>query len=178
MSTPRGYTCASCGKRHEELALCFLSREPAIVTAMPAAERAKRAELSSDQCVVDGEHFFILGNLDIPIVGHQEVLRFTVWSSLSEKNFVRSCELWETQGRELEPPYFGWLSSVVPFYPLTLNLPLSVQTSAVGVRPRLYLTDEAHALARDQAHGISWERAEEISAVAMGGAVRPESTRP
>lgn len=136
---------------------------PAVVHDLPAAQRKQRVLMSSDQCVIDEEHFFVLGNLDIPIVGHDETLRFTVWSSLSKKNFLRASELWETPGREAEPAYFGWLSSQLPFYPDTRNLKLDVHTSRVGIRPRLVLHPADHELCRDQAEGIAWDRALKIS---------------
>jgi len=164
-----GYQCASCGTHHDELPLCFISPEPALVVELTAAERKQRVQMSSDQCVLDEEHFFVLGNLDIPIVGHAQFLRFTVWSSLSQKSFLRACELWNTPGREQgEPAYFGWLCSVLPSYSDTQHLKLDVLTSPVGVRPCLKLHDEDHDLCRDQAQGISWERAVQISNAAMG----------
>lgn len=158
-----GYACVTCGTHHDEVPLCFLAPMPAYAARIDEAEWAERVELSSDQCVVDGEHFFVLGNLDIPILGHAEVLRWTVWSTLSEKNFLRASELWETPGREGEEPYFGWLSNAVPGYESTLSLPLQVRTQPVGIRPLLVVEEPDHPLFRDQREGISWQRACEIS---------------
>lgn len=160
------YVCASCGARHEQLPLCFLAPMPAHAAGIPEDDRPQRVELTSDQCVIDGENFFILGNLDIPIVGHDETVRWSVWSSLSAKNFERACDLWDAEGRESEPPYFGWLSTNIPGYPATLNLPLEVHTQPVGVRPLIIVAEQDHPLYREQSAGITWERACELSRAA------------
>jgi hypothetical protein len=130
-------------------------------------ERARRVELGSDQCILDGEHFFILGNLDIPIIEHDEQVRWSVWSTLSEKNFARAAQLWNEPGRESEVPYFGFLSTAIPGYPSTLSLQLQVRTQPVGVRPLLVLLEQDHPLYREQRDGITWERACELSRAAM-----------
>ncbi len=159
-----GFTCAACGDRHEELPLCFKAPEPTYAAYyVPEQERSKRIVLSSDQCIVDDEHFFILGNLDVPIVGRAETVRWSVWSSLSEESFARAHELWETAGREAEPPYFGWLSNPIPGYERTLNLALGVHTQPVGTKPLLRLKEQDHPLYRDQVEGISWDRACELA---------------
>lgn len=154
-----GFTCSVCGAFHEELPLCFIATMPVTAACISEAEWEKRVSLSSDQCIVDGSHFFILGNLDIPIVGRDDTLRWTLWSSLSKANFDRVCELWEASGREAEPPYFGWLNTAVPGYEDTLNLKLHVHTQPFGIRPLIEVEEQDHALYRDQVKGISWERA-------------------
>jgi hypothetical protein len=84
-------------------------------------------------------------------------------SSLSKTNFERMSDLWESTGRESEPPYFGWLSTAVPGYERTVCLKLLVQTQPVGTRPLIQVQDQEHPLYRDQLEGISWERACELS---------------
>ena len=69
-----GYTCASCGARHEEVPLCFLSPVPATAAAVPKDEWEKRVLISSDQCIVDDESYFILNNLNIPIINHNKYI--------------------------------------------------------------------------------------------------------
>jgi len=155
----RGFTCAACGAHHDELPLCFIAPEPAYLSSVPDAERSRRVQLSSDQCIVDGDHFFILGNLDLPILGRDETVRWSVWSSLSEQSFERASDLWETAGREKEPAYFGWLSNGIPGYERAFNLKLNVHTQPVGTRPLLRLLEQDHPLYIDQVEGITWERA-------------------
>jgi hypothetical protein len=153
-----GYRCRSCGAWHEERPTCFIAPLPEAVFQIPEKERKGRVEASSDQCILDGKHFFILGNLDIPVRGSEELLRWTVWSTLSEANFRRAAELWETPGRESEPPYFGWLSNRIPGYSGTLHIKALVRTQAVGVRPLIEVVEEDHELTRDQREGIDESR--------------------
>jgi hypothetical protein len=158
-----GFACSVCGAHHAELPLCFISPEPIYVGGLSESEREERVLLSSDQCVLDDEHFFILGNLDVPIIGRREALRWSVWSTLSKANFERAHSLWETAGRESEPPYFGWLSSAIPGYESTVNLKLRVHTQPVGTRPLLEVQEQDHRLYRDCVQGITWARACELS---------------
>jgi hypothetical protein len=153
-----GYRCRSCGTWHEERPTCFIVRLPEAVLQIPEPERERRVDASSDQCILDGKHYFILGNLDVPVRGSSEVLRWTVWSTLSEANFARAARLWETKGRETEPPYFGWLSNQIPGYPWTVNIRALVHTQELGVRPLIEVIEEGHLLTQEQRDGIDEAR--------------------
>jgi hypothetical protein len=162
--TPRGYDCSVCGKHHDELPLHYGPTAPYVYFGIPEAEREERCILSSDQCVIDNKYFFIVGNLEIPVIGHDEDFSWDVWVSLSETNFMRAHELWNTPGRESEPPYFGWLSTELPCYPeTTLHLKTHVHTREVGRRPRIELEPTDHPLAVEQRTGITWDRVREIA---------------
>src|SRR5262245_24156216 len=89
-----GFTCTTCGQYHSELPMCFGQPAPALWLQMSEAERAKRGELSSDQCVVDNEHYFVLGRILLPVVDGPEPFCWLAWVSLSERNFLRTSELW------------------------------------------------------------------------------------
>jgi hypothetical protein len=171
-----GYQCHCCGAWHDERRTAFGLRMPAVVASLTDDERATRATLGSDQCVLDDEHFFILGNLELPVRDSTEVITWTVWSTLSEMNFERSSDLWHTEGRESEPPYFGWLSNSVPGYPDSLNIKVLVHTQPVGSRPKLEVIDESHRLYRDQREGIAAAWADELIHAALFGAP-PENAR-
>jgi len=127
--------------------------------------------LSSDQCVIDDEHFFVLGRLEIPVLdADEDLFSWNVWVSLSEKNFGRMSELWETEGRENEPPYFGWLSTALPCYPeTTLHLKTNVHTRPIGERPFIELEPTEHPLAIEQRNGITLKRVQEIAECALHG---------
>jgi hypothetical protein len=146
-----------------------LAEAPVVVSELSDIERRARVERGSDQCILDGKHFFILGNLDVPIVGSPDTLRWTVWSTLSEANFERASELWDASGRDAEPPYFGWLSNQIPGYANSVNIKAMVQTQSVGTKPQLRVIEEGHPLAFDQEHGITEERAGELIHAAMHG---------
>lgn len=158
-----GYTCKSCGQFHSDLPLSYGAAAPVYWESISPKERRKRGELSSDQCVIDDQHFFVLGRLEIPIIGQPEPFCWLVWVSLSEKSFVRMSELWNIEGREREPPYFGWLSTALPCYPDTINLKTYVHTRPVGSRPYVELEPTEHLLAVEQRNGITMARVQEIA---------------
>jgi hypothetical protein len=156
-----GYECVRCGSHHDALPNCFLIPLPLPVHQVPERDRPGRVEASSDLCALDGEHFFILGNLDVKVRDSSDFVRWTVWTSLSKSNFARAMELWDTPGREAEPPYFGWLCNLIPGYEPTLNLKTHVHTQAVGVRS-LIEVEPLHQLGLEQQDGITRERYDEL----------------
>jgi hypothetical protein len=81
-----------------------------------------------------------------------------VWASLSEVNFERTLELWDQEGRENEPAYFGWLSTALLVYPDTMFLKTSVQTQPVGSVPLITVEHNDHPLSVDQHHGVTLEK--------------------
>src|SRR5271170_8008846 len=87
------FKCTRCGQYHSELPLNYRFAAPVHYDEIPENERAGRALLSEDQCVIDDEHFFIAGNVEIPIEGSDEIFSYTVWVCLSKKNFQRATAL-------------------------------------------------------------------------------------
>ncbi len=158
-----GFMCKRCGEYHAEIPLNYHSQAPVYYDEIPEKERGDRARLSEEQCVIDGKHFFIAGNVEIPIKGSDKIFSYTVWVSLSEENFHRASELWHSKGREQEPPYFGWLSTALPGFPNTVNIKTMVHTQPIGIRPTIELEPTDHPLAVEQREGISWERIQEIA---------------
>jgi hypothetical protein len=159
------YQCHSCGKFHEGPPLSYGADAPLLWHTIPEKDRKRRALLSSDQCIVDNEHYFIVGNIEIPILNSEQVFAWTVWVSLSKSNFERASKLWKKRGRESEPPYFGWLSTMLPIYPPTLNLKTMVHTRPVGQRPFVELEQTDHPLAVEQRQGITFERVQEFAEI-------------
>lgn len=126
--------------------------------------------LSSDQCVIRGEQFFVHGLIEIPVIDSDELFSWGVWVSLSQENYDRMAQLWETQGRENEPPYFGWLSTQLPVYaPTTINLKTHVHTRPVGERPFIELEPTDHPLAVEQRKGITLARVREFADILLHG---------
>ncbi len=165
----KGFRCRCCGEQHDELPMHYGVAAPAVWFLIPEEERQQRCLLSSDQCIIDEQHFFIVGNLEIPVAGVEAPFSWDVWVSLSAKNFARACELWETAGRESEPPYFGWLSTRLPGYPDTLHLETMVHTRKVGQRPYIELEPTDHPLAVEQRQGITLARVQEIAELVLHG---------
>ena len=170
-----GWKCGVCGQRHKGVPVSYGAHAPYLWNTIPDNERKRRCLLSSDQCVIDGQHFFVAGCIDIPIVDRESTFSWSVWVSLSQANFDRATDLWETLGRESEPPYFGWLSTALPAYPVpTLNLKTHVHTRPVGVRPYIELEPTDHPLAVEQREGIPWQRVQEIAEIVL----HPEEAAP
>ena len=138
--------------------LVYDTDAPVYWYGLPPEEREGRAELTSDQCVIDGKNFFLKGNLKIPILGSDE------------ESFWCATELWEIEGRESEMPYFGWLSTVLPGYPDTISMKSRMRTRPVGLHPLIDLLPNEHLLSQEQQNGITYERVREIAdAVSVTG---------
>ncbi|MBI1249121.1 DUF2199 domain-containing protein [bacterium] len=162
-----GYFCKTCGKYHDELPMEFGANAPAFYYMISEAERDSRCDLTDELCVVDKEHFFIRGCLEIPVVDSERPFIWGVWTSLSKDNFRRTWKLWEKAGRESEPPYFGWLSTSLPLYPDAMYLKTHVHTRPVGERPFIELEQTDHPLAVEQREGITMQQVEEIASQLM-----------
>lgn len=149
-----GWTCPVCNAEHEELPTCFGIKAPwrALV---PEDEFDQRVELTADQCVIDGNTFFVRGHIEIPILDHDQPLAFSVWSSLSEASFVEMTDRWQALDRVNDGPYFGWLCSPIAVYPSTIHLKLSVNMRVPGLTPLFEVEPTDHPLAVDQRQGIS-----------------------
>jgi hypothetical protein len=167
LAQTEGYVCHTCGERHAHDPTCFIAEWPQPASELTAEERQARVERSSDQCIIDGARFFMLGNLDIPVRGRETGLCWTVWVEMVEEHFVRASDLWTTPGRESEAPYAARLVNQVPGYPPCVDLEVRVHTQPVGLRPRLALVDPGQRLAREQQDGISPERADELVHIAL-----------
>lgn len=158
-----GYTCSTCGAHHDDLPMSYGVKTPYWYEVIAPEERDARASISSDQCIIDGEHFFVLGVLEIPVSDGDGPFSWSVWVSLSEESFDRMHELWQSPEREREPPYFGWLSAEIPGYPSTLNLKTHLHTRSVGLRPTIELEPTDHPLAIEQRQGITIARVRQIA---------------
>jgi hypothetical protein len=166
MTEVETYRCDVCGQVHEGPPLSYGFGGPVAYYQVPKWLRWYRCFLTTDTCRIDEKHFFILGNIRIPIVGSEKSFSWIAWVSLSKENFQRALDLWETPGREKEQAYFGWLSNSIPGYPETTNLKTMVHTQSVGTRPEIELERTEHPLACEQRNGISWERVKELASIA------------
>jgi hypothetical protein len=155
------FACKTCGGFHEAMPRLLTVGAPAAWTALPESDR-RRGHLTDDQCIIDDKWFFILGRLELPVHDGGEPFTWMTWVSLGEAHFLRASALWHTPGREREPPYFAWIQSSLPYPVPTLNLKADLMTQPVGERPKIFLQEADHPLWREQKHGISTERVQEI----------------
>ncbi|UUY52420.1 DUF2199 domain-containing protein (plasmid) [Streptomyces yangpuensis] len=166
MTTDLGFACSCCGAHHPELPMNYTAEAPAVWD--PTFADADDCLLSSDQCVIQAQHYFVKGLIEIPVIGSDEVFSWGAWVSLSRENFSRAADVWDTPGRESEKPYFGWLTTDLPVYsPTTLNLKTNVHTRPIGQRPFIELEPTDHPLAVEQRTGITQDRVREIAAAVL-----------
>jgi hypothetical protein len=152
------WTCDRCGELHVGLPFDWGFSQPSYWDG----GRDERDFLDDDLCAWTDDagrrNYFIRGVLAIPVVDAEEPFTYGVWSSLSEDSFMRIVELWNDP-----PPYFGWLSNSLAAYPETLNLPVSVTTRELELRPWIVLQDADHPLVAEQRRGITVERVRELA---------------
>jgi hypothetical protein len=164
--TPQDFLCSICNERHI-ISTSYSIKVPAAALAIPKDEADSRIVITPDQCVIDQRNFYIRGRIPIPIHGSNgdlaEPFIWGVWVEVSPKNFIRTNELWNTPGRENEPPFPGYLNSEIPIFGATINLKVDVQTQPVGRRPHFFIKDLNHPFASEQREGISLERLQEIA---------------
>lgn len=158
-----GFACTVCGERHDVLPLKYSVKAPQAVLAIPQDQLQDRVILTADQCVIDNRQFFLRGRILIPVHGLDSPFVWGVWAEISPKNFLRSNELWQTPGREQEPPFSGWLNNDLFLFGDTINLELNIHTQPVGDRPRFNVADPNHPLALQQRDGISMETVQDIA---------------
>ena len=159
----QGYDCRGCGQHHDELPFSYWAEAPAFWDEFATDDHST---LGPEHCIIAGEQFFLRARLVIPVndaatvEGTPAEFDWGVWVSLSERNYERTTQLWETPGRESEPPYFGWMCTELPLYqPSTLGLKTNLHTRPVGQRPIVELEPTDHPLAVDYREGMTIERA-------------------
>jgi hypothetical protein len=157
------WTCRCCGQPHAELPIHWGAEAPVYYDALSEAERETRADLSADFCIIDGEHFFIRGVIEIPIVGQSERFTWGVWTSLSAANMDTVRRVWDRPDRQSVGHLFGWLSTALPLYPDTVNLKTNVHINAPPLLPSVELEPTDHPLAVEQRNGMTLERAVAIA---------------
>jgi hypothetical protein len=158
-----GFKCRDCDEIHDELPMSFHAEMPQAWMEISEDEEDERGLLSSEQCEIDGQRFFMRGLLRVPVQGMDESLDWGVWFELDQETYQRFCDLWEQNGREKEPLHSALLATRLPtfLYPDTLGMPVQVRTMPVGERPEVLVTAD-HPLAADQKSGISKAKLEEI----------------
>lgn len=162
------FKCATCDEIHEGIP-SFGADAPLSYYAVPEAERATRCSLSTNDCVIDEEFFFVRGSIEIPVHGQQDSFSWGVWVSLSEKSYLTWREYFDQEERSHIGPFFGWLNASLLPYPDTLNLKTSVHLRDHGIRPSIELEPTDHPLALEQREGISEKRLAEIYSLMMHG---------
>lgn len=154
-----GYTCPSCGREHDDLPDLGADK-PDPWYDIPEKERTTRAELASDTCILDREHYFIRGVILIPVRDGDRPFGFGVWVSQKRENFLTYVAKPDdaTIG-----PFFGWLSTRLSYYEQdTFLIKTMAHFRGKGLRPSIKLEPTDHPLAVAQRDGITLATAWEI----------------
>jgi hypothetical protein len=157
------WTCRCCGRQFNSLPLDFACEAPDHWLQIPEPERQYRGRLGSDVCIIDKD-IFVRGCLEIPIIDHDDIFIWGVWTSVSKESYARILELWAAATIQNEPPKFGWLCNNISLYPPTFNLKTHLHLRSGGSRPLIELEPTDHPLAIEQRGGITLRRIEEIAA--------------
>ncbi|MBM7456742.1 hypothetical protein HNR62_002644 [Oceanisphaera litoralis] len=166
MSGIFGFTCTSCGERHEG-SPSFAFRAPDPYLEQPPDVQA-RGSLGKDLCHYqdeEGEHYFIRVVLDIPIHGMAQPFIWGVWVSLSRQSY-QHYRAHHAQP-DINAAYFGWLCNSLPWYSNTYALATSVHPLDANHRPCITLHEADHELIHDFKHGISIAKAQQIAELCL-----------
>lgn len=163
MSEGPRFLCQTCGRYHEGPPLIYDAAAPDIVKEIPEDQRERRIQHTPDTYMIDRDLYFILGNIEIPIIDTNDVLAWGVWIAVSEGIYQRYMELHDDPARAKEPPYLGWVSNRIPVYPDTRNIHATVQNRREGQRPLVKLDPSDHPLAIEQQDGITKSRVQKIA---------------
>ncbi|WOK04541.1 DUF2199 domain-containing protein [Imperialibacter roseus] len=156
------FKCSCCDEIHVGIP-SLGSKAPNYYFSIPEEEIEERVFLTSDTCVIDDEHFFIRGCLELPLIGRDDFFSFGAWVSLSEENFEKFESLFDNQQRNHTKPMYGWFSSWVwPFYEGSENIRSRIHLRNSGIRPLIELERTEHPLSRAQTEGISTEQVIEM----------------
>jgi hypothetical protein len=164
-----GFTCAVCGRFHEEEPRDIRMRYPEPVARLTADERRRAVVASDDFCTfVDerGRRHFARGLLEIPIPEEASYFGYGAWVELDETQIARLAELWRDASASGEPPFRGRLANELSPYVGTEGLPASLRLRDVERLPSIEL-EGAHVLAVDAREGIGVARAQRLAHVVL-----------
>ncbi len=161
MENLEGYTCSCCGKWIVGLPFDYAYAQPYYWRSDLNSE--PKSYLTSDVCVIEGRDHFVRGLVEVPVIGSNRRFAWGIWVSLAKKNFDRVLELWDSEERVAQPPYFGWLSSQIDVYPDTLNLKTVVSARSLNERFYVELEPTNHPLSLEQRNGMTLDRVREIA---------------
>lgn len=152
------YRCGSCSKLHQGLPeLTFSSPHP--YARLPEGERASRARLGSDLCVIDETRFFLRAVMQLPIAGYDDHFGFGVWAEVGSDDFKTYFQNFDAAKNSHLGPFAGEIANAVPGFPDASGLACRVHLQDGGRRPIVEMLRAVHPLATAQANGMTIDRA-------------------
>ena len=158
-----GFDCRVCGLHHRVLPLSYSYKLPMAAGAVQPDEVDARVVITPDQCVIDERFYYLRGRFAVPVHGLGEPFIWGVWARVTAVDFFKTQQMWTDPARVEAPLFHALLNNELPVYGDTLNLPVRVQTMAVGRRPHLFVADPEHPLAVEMRDGMSMQRVVELA---------------
>jgi hypothetical protein len=155
------FKCSNCDKTHEGVP-SFNLEVPIYYYSIPEEQRDERMKLTSETCILDNEHFFAKGIIEIPIKDKKEGITFCVWVSLSESNFKLFQESLNSKEASNYPQMFGWFSSNVDTFGDCINLKTNMVFRDNHLRPLIDIEPTNHPLSVACNNGFSQENAQKL----------------
>ena len=172
--------CSKCGVERELLDPAF--RRPDAFVELDPRQKAEYAKADDDLCRITlpntEPRYFVRGTLPVEVAGHPDVVWWGLWAEVFESALSRILELWSEAEQASEPPFLGTLANLVPSYPTTLGMPVSVHLTGPTSRPELrFGTETDHPFVRECQAGVERHRASEWGELIVGSraARRPSS---
>ena len=163
------FKCSSCGDIHSGVPT-FGAHYPITMLQVPEQERDERVSLGTDDCVIDGEEFYVRGCIEIPVHEHADPFVWGSWVSLSEASFHEFIEYYDKNERDHVGPFFGWhCGDFMPYETTCVNLKTRVHLRNDGIRPYIELEPTDHPMSIEQRNGISRDRLIEIYETILHG---------
>src|ERR1017187_3670864 len=88
---------------------------PDMWLSLSPADRAKRGELSSDQCVIDGVHFFVRGLIEIPVIQSDEIFAWVSGFLSARRAFSEPLNSGRMRGESASLPTLDGSATRCPF---------------------------------------------------------------
>src|SRR5215471_5264638 len=99
------FTCNACGGQHDGMPTVGWDY-PIQYLDIPEDERSNRVMLTSDECVIDNEWYFLRGRLEVPVIGEKDAFAWGVWVSLSKESYCIWRQYLEAERRSGIGPFF------------------------------------------------------------------------
>jgi len=127
-----GYYCSKCGEYHTEIPMSYGSDGPLLYLLIPEAERAAKAVLSPDDCVLYGRRYYIRGIIPLRVDEQQDTFYWSVWVEVSGDDHQLIMAAKDDENAILRGAIDGQLSSQLEPYPQTDGLLVRVIVQGDG----------------------------------------------
>jgi len=166
---PSKFVCSHCGKEHEGLPTDWGYKLPDEVHDLSYLERYARSRHNSDLCTLDEGRHFVRTLLRLPLTdgAGDQAFSWGVWVEVDKQTHDLYLSSWQ-EDISHHPRSAGRIANSIVIYGDTLGLPVEIQFQPGNDRPIVFLAPgTTHALALEQARGISGKRHHDIL-VALG----------